>query len=252
MEPLPALVLVVTRFTGLLVFVPMLSSALIPVRLKVLLSLALAVAVFPLVERGAGVPTHLDLFEMAPAMLSELAIGVTIGMVAAVPLMTAQIAGTIMGQQMGLGLAAVFNPAIQIEGDNIGQALFFAAMASFLASGGFDIVYSVLVDTFASVPLGGYDLGRTPLDLIVGVIGAGFEVSIRVAMPVVVILIIESMIVGFIMRTIPSLNIMSFGFPIKILGGLLVTIAAFVIMLEAIMGELDQALVQITDWAGSL
>lgn len=244
--------LIATRFTGLLVFMPMLSSALLPVRLKILLSLSLAVAAYPIVIENGGIPQHFDTYTIVPTLLSELAIGVTIGFVAAIPIMTAQIAGTIMGQQMGLGLASVFNPTVEIQGDNIGQALFFAAMASFLVSGGFEIIYSVLIGTFVNVPIGGYALTQTPLDMIVGVIAAGFEVSVRIAMPVVVILIIESIIVGFIMRTIPSLNIMTFGFPIKILGGLFVTISAFVLMEETILTELTDVIIRASQWTQSL
>lgn len=249
LEPLPGLVLVVTRVAGLLIFLPLLSSSLLPVRFKVLISIAMGMTVYPLVDTGVGVPLTMNLYEIAPLALRELTIGVIIGFVTAIPIMTAQHAGSIMGRQMGLGIAQVFNPAIDIQGDNVGQALFFAAMASYLMSGGFDIAYSTLLDTFGRVPIGGFSFDQTPIDLIVGVIASGYDVAIRVALPVIAILIVETLVVGFIMKTIPTLNIMIFGFPIKIIGGLTVTIAAFVIMLETILGELDEVLAALQDWA---
>jgi len=252
LEPLPVFVLVLTRIGGLLMFLPLVSSRLVPVKFKVLMSMMLALIVFPTVRVPPGAELRVDLLDLAPLMASEMLIGVSIGIVAAIPLMTAQVAGTVMGQQMGLGLAQVFNPAVDIQGDNIGQSLFFAAMAGFLVSGGLEALYVVLLQTFDHVPLGGFDFRRTPLDLLVGVVSSGFQVSLRVALPVVVILILESIIVGFIMRTIPTINIMVFGFPIKILAGLFIAITAFVVMVGVILEEIGVTIFALQDWVRSL
>jgi flagellar biosynthesis protein FliR len=185
-------------------------------------------------------------------MATELAIGAVIGIVAAIPLMTAQMAGLVMGQQMGLGLASVFNPSIEIEGDNIGQMLFFVAISGFLMAGGLEVLFGALVSTFARVPLGGFVFTEAPLELLVGVLTSGFEIALRVAMPVLVILFMENLAMGFIMKTVPSLNIMTFGFPIKIIGGLIIVIASLVVMIEVLMSQIVIDLELIQEWAWSL
>lgn len=249
---LPGFVLALTRITGLFLFLPMLSGAMVPRKVIALFALALAAVVYPTISHASTVPARMDIFALAPMMVSELAIGAVIGIVAAIPLMTAQMAGLIMGQQMGLGLASVFNPSIEIEGDNIGQMLFYVAISGFLIAGGLEVLFGALISTFARVPLGEFVFTEAPLALMVGVLKSGFEVSLRVAMPVLVILFMENLAMGFIMKTVPSLNIMTFGFPIKIIGGLIIVIASLVVMIEVLMAQLAIDMDLIQEWALSL
>jgi len=251
LEHAPPFVLVLTRLSGLLIWVPLLSAAMVPTQVKAFLSLALAAAVYPTVA-PAVVPLRLDLYELAPLMASELLIGASIGLLATVPLVTAQLAGLIMGQQMGLGLAQVFNPTVDIEGDNLGQILFFASMSAFLVCGGLDALYSALVHTFSTVPLGGFAMDRAPLDLLVSLVAAGFAVALRVSMPVLLILALENVAIGFISKSVPSLNIMVFGFPIRVMLGLLIVVLGVGAMLGAIMAGITDDIERLETWVWSL
>lgn len=246
---LPGFLLVLTRFTGLFLFTPLLSPTLIPRQVLVLFAAAMALAVYPTINHQASLPPRLDLFSLAPMMASEILIGAAIGLLASIPLITAQLAGLIMGQQMGLGLATVFNPAVNIEGDNLGQLLFTIAIAAFLVSGGLESLFSTLVSTFATVPIGGLALAGAPLAMLVDLLSTGFEVALRVSMPILVILFMENIATGFIMKTIPALNIMAFGFPIKILAGLAVIIGALTLMSETLVGAMSLDLESIREWA---
>lgn len=249
---LPGFLLTLSRIAGLFLFTPMLSGAMVPRRVMALLAAALAVVVYPTLDHPATVPARMDLIALGPVVLSELAIGAVIGIVASLPLITAQLAGLIMGQQMGLGLASVFNPSIEIEGDNIGQMLFYVAVGGFILAGGLETLFDTLVSTFARVPLGDFSVADAPLDLLVGVTASGFEVALRVALPVLVILFMENVAMGFIMKTIPSLNIMTFGFPIKIIGGLAIVIGSLGVMMEVLMGAIEVDIWLLQDWARNL
>lgn len=247
----PAFALVLARLSGLFIFAPLISSVAMQARFKVLLTLALALVIYPTIDH-AGAPARLDFFELGPLMAAELLIGAGIGIVAAVPLMTAQLAGVIMGQQMGLGLASVLNPTVDIEGDSLGQMLFFAALAAFLSCGGMETLFDTLVRTFGRVPLGGFPLAAAPLELLVGVVGSSFEVILRVALPVLAILLLENVAVGFIMKSVPSLNISSFGFPVRILLGLLVVVSGLAVMIDVTLSEMATQLEAVRAWVGSL
>ncbi|MDX2114389.1 MAG: flagellar biosynthetic protein FliR [Planctomycetota bacterium] len=251
-ELLPGFALVLSRLTGLFVFAPLLSSSVVPRQFKILLALAMALALEPVVRASGALQIQVDLYRLAPMMAAELLIGLSIGLLATIPLMTAQLAGLVMGQQMGLGLAAVYNPTIDFEGDNVGQILFFAALASFLAAGGLEITYDTLVRTFQNVPPGAFSLGRTPLEVLVGAVSSGFAVALRMAMPVLVILTLETLAMGFIMKSAPSLNIMNLGFPLRILLGVVMIISSLTIMLEALMRDIGADLDAMRLWALSL
>lgn len=240
---------VLARLTGLFLFSPLLSSPVLPRRIRAAVCFALALAVYPTVAPSAA-GASIDLLDLAPRLGAELLIGATIGLIAAIPLMSAQLGGLIMGQQMGLGLAGVINPAIDIEGDHLGQVLFVAAISAFLAAGGLEWLFAALVGSFAHVPPLGFSTSRAPLDLLVGVIASGFEVSVRVALPVLTILVLETIAMGFVSRSLPALNVMILGFPIRILLGVTILISAAALAVEAINADVIAGFGRLADWIG--
>ena len=246
------LALVISRLTGLFIFAPLLSSVMVPRQMKVMIAFGTALAIYPALDHATMIPARLDLITLAPLMASELLIGLSIGILAAIPLMTAQLAGLIMGQQMGLGLAAVYNPTIDFEGDNLGQILFFVALASYLVAGGLDMVFGTLLATFSRVPIGGVALSDAPLELLVGVVHSGFDAALRISMPVVLILTLETIASGLIMKSVPALNIMSVGFPLRVLLGLLMVVASLAITFEVLMGTIEDDIMLIGAWVEGL
>ncbi|MBL8744967.1 MAG: flagellar biosynthetic protein FliR [Phycisphaerae bacterium] len=251
-EHLPGFALVLSRLTGIFLFAPLFSSPALPRKIRALLAFGFAAAVYPAVVGAGSLPSRLEMFDLVPLMGSELLIGLAIGVLASIPLFTAQLAGVIMGQQMGLGLASVYNPAVDFEGDTLGQVLFFVALASYLVAGGLESVFGALLSTFESIRIGGLGAQDTPLDLLVAITASGFSLALRLALPVLLILMLESVAVGFIMKTVPGLNIMNIGFPIRILLGLFMVVSSMVITIEVLMGEIGADLAKVKGWAAGL
>lgn len=249
---LPAFALVLARLSGLFLLAPLLSSAVLPVRFKALLAVGLTAAVYPTLDHAAWLPERIDFPALAPMLARELLIGVAIGAIAMVPLATAQLAGLVMGQQMGLGLAQVLNPSVDIEGDNLGQILFFGALGAFLSAGGMEVLFSTLWGTFHRVPPGAIGLDIAPVALLTGVIHSGFEIAMRIAMPVLLILTLESAAVGFIAKSVPALNITAVGFPIRIVLGLLVVACGVHLLMEVLSGAMVDDLVRLERWGEGL
>jgi flagellar biosynthetic protein FliR len=205
------------RLSGLFVFAPVLGSPAIPMRIRSLLCIVFAVALYPTVPASYQMPIELNLASIAWAVTSEALIGITIGLLATLPMYAIQLGGLIIGHQIGIGLASVYNPALDTEGDVVGQFLLFLALAVFISLGGLESVFNALAITFANVPLGGLRASDAPLELFVGLIASGMEVGMRVAAPVLCIVLAETIAAGFIMKTMPQLNIMTIGFAVKIL-----------------------------------
>ena len=109
--------LVVARVSGLAIQGPILSSPSIPLRIKGLLVAALGLAVYPSVAGSATMPVEISLGAALPLVAIELGIGAFIGFCASMPLLAAQFAGLTMAQQIGLGFARFYNPAIGDESD---------------------------------------------------------------------------------------------------------------------------------------
>jgi flagellar biosynthesis protein FliR len=248
----PVFLAAMFRMLGLFIVSPGLGGGTIPTPVKILLGLALTLVIYPTINLEANVPFHFDLIALVPICVTEILIGYTIGMIASMPMMAVQMGGLIMGQQMGLGLANFYNPAIDTEGDIIGQILFYVALGVFLALGGFDILVFSIVASFDRVAIGGFMLSQTPLETMIAVVHSGFELAIRVAMPVLCVLFIETVAVGFIMKTVPQLNVLSFGFPIRILAGLFAVYFALAFLSETIATDVHNAIDRALGWVASL
>jgi flagellar biosynthetic protein FliR len=244
--------LVLARMSGLFLLAPIVGSLAIPVRAKALLAVALAAAVYPSTSVVIQTPPTLDLFGLAPVVALELLIGFVIGSLASLPLMALQMAGHMMGYQMGLALAQAYNPELDAQTEIMGQVLFFMGIGIFMAFGGVEVMYSALANTFHAVPLGGFEPGATPLNLLVATLSSGFALAVRISAPVVgaVMLVLVSM--GFIMKTMPQINVLSVGFAIKIICGLGISIAGLTVIADVAAEEIHRVLELVASWPETL
>ena len=243
------LMLVAARLSGLFIFTPTLAGAIVPMRVRALLVFALALAVYPVIPGVAQGAPEVDLVGLVPMLVMELLIGFSMGLIASIPLVSINLGGLLMGQQMGLGVARVFNPAAGVNSNVLGQMLYMLALAAFLGMGGLEWLFIALLDTFGRVPVGAMAASQVPLGLLVEVIASGFELAMRVAAPVLTIILLETLSSGFVMKTMPQINILSVGFPIKISLGLIILGSSLVAIDQATGDELWRVMDQIGLWS---
>lgn len=226
--------LVIMRLGGLFIYAPVLSLSAIPVRVKGLLVVVAGTGTF-LVLAARGVPfpeiRFDDPWRMVPYGAAEIAIGGVIGFVASMPILAMRAGGLIMGQQMGLGFARFYNPAADEESDVVEQVMAFLAMALFLAMGGLDAMFLCVLRSFEHVGAGGFFEDGGGGGLVAGVLMAATEFGLRIAMPLLGVVFLETVAMGFVSKTVPQLNVLSLGFPIRILVGLVVIIASLPIVM---------------------
>lgn len=233
---MPVWLLVLFRISGIFLIGPFFGSSIIPGRVKIFLALGLSFCVYPMLlgrpadgvagQSIAMVMGHgLSLWSLVALVASELLVGLAIGFGAALPLFGIQIGGQIVDQQLGLGLAGVYNPDIGADSGIVSQFYFLMALALFLILNGHRALLGVLVGSFDHVPLGGYVADGRLVTLMIGLLQSMFELAIGVAAPLLCLVFLETVAMGFIARTVPQLNIMSVGFSLRIIVGLFVLIA---------------------------
>lgn len=249
----PPFAAVIARLGGLFIFAPLLSGAILPLRLKALMLLALAACVFPIVDHQPLTGVPLEMATIVPIIVAETTVGLVIGLLMLLPIAGVQVAGVMMGQQMGLSLADVIDPTLEAQADTIGQMLSFLAFGAYLAAGGLELAVGGVVTTFHNVPLGSLAVGgEEPLRLLVGLLAAGYDLAMRIAAPALCIIFVESVAMAFLMKTAPQLNVLSVGFPIRILAGLTAVLASVIFIHEAIRPDVAGAIETAVRWAASL
>jgi len=223
----------------------------------------LSAALYPGLPGGAQIPPDLTLFGLIGAIAGETMLGVAMGAIAMLPLIAMQMGGQVMGHQMGLSLARSFDPTLQIDTDVAGQIMFLLAITMFIAVGGIEGLFIGVMGSFERVPPGSLSAGGLvagggdsprigALELFVGVLGSGTELALRIAAPVVGSLMLVMLAMGFVMKTMPQINILSVGFPFKVLVGLGAMMLSLWIVHEVAGDEVLRVIEVVIRWAESV
>lgn len=212
-------ILVLFRVTGLMLLAPFFGSGSIPVKVKILFSLLIAAVIFPYVpQTGISLPGHVGGLVCVAA--GELVIGLMIGFAATLILTAVQLGGHWVGQQIGLTLANVIDPVSNIQLSIIEQFKFILAILIFMILNWHHYLLRQLVRTFEIVPVTGFGANRATAEFLVyEMTSEMFMFSMQVAGPFIVALLIVTVAMGFIAKTVPEINIFIIGFGIRIVIG---------------------------------
>ena len=244
------LILVAARLGGLSIFAPVLGSQVVNNKIKVFFFLGLSVATVPVLiatGRIAGVE-QMGLWGLVAAIILEVAIGALIGFIALMPMMAMQTGGLVMAQQMGLGFARFYNPAMGDEADVLENLLFLLALVTFISIGGIDWMVLAVLNSYEYIAVGGFVPGTGVVTLLTGLVMSAFEIGLRVAAPLLALVFLETLAIGFISKTVPQLNILSLGFPIRIMVGLGTIVVGVVVLQQVLVEFIDVVLATMQDW----
>ncbi len=225
---LPSFALILFRVSGLALASPLFGSRAIPPRIIVAFIMVITVMMFPMVH--ANVPPTLSLAHVVPAVFSELIIGLLIGMSVDMVFLGARLAGMMIGQQAGISLGQVVNPLLDDGSTVVDQVYYFVTLMVFLVVGGHRTMIRALLDSFAAIPIGSFELDGSLLEMYHQLITGTFIVGIRLAAPALTALFLASLAMGFLARTIPQINILTIGFQVRIFVGL--SVAGFSLALS--------------------
>jgi flagellar biosynthetic protein FliR len=213
-------ILVLFRVMGLFMVAPFFGSNVIPAKVKILFGVLIAAIVFPYVP-DAGVALPASLGGLACAVVGEMAIGFIIGFAATIMMTAIQVGGHWVGQQVGLTLANVIDPVSNNRISIIEQFKYIFAVLIFLGLNGHHYLLKALVETFKIVPVRGFALRPDTCRFIAdSMMSEMFVFAVKVAAPFIVALLIVTVAMGFIAKTVPEVNIFIIGFGVRIVIGI--------------------------------
>jgi flagellar biosynthetic protein FliR len=207
--------LVLARVSGALVFVPIPGITAAPEAARAGFSLAVTLALYsrwPLIQ-----PTQASVANLAGWAFSEAAVGLAIGISVAIVLETFSFAAQVLGLQAGYGYASTIDPNTQADS---GILLVFAQLISgmmFFALGLDRDVLRLFALSLERVPAGVYLLGRASAQPLIHLIATLFSVGVRLALPVVALLVMVDVALALLGRINSQLQLISLAFPAKML-----------------------------------
>ena len=99
----------------------------------------------------------------------------------------------------------------------LSNVLYMFGLAVFVTVGGHRLLLGGLLNTFAAMPPGQARLADSLVSSLTSLITESFHLGVCAAAPATVALLLATVILGLITRTLPQLNVMSFGFGLSAL-----------------------------------
>lgn len=152
-------------------------------------------------------------------LLQQILVGVAMGFSMRLIFTAFEVAGDMLGLQMGLAFAQFIDPQKGGTTPLIGSYLSILASLVFLALDGHLLVIAAVIKSFEVVPISG-NLDVVNANHIAMAGSIMFMLALQIAIPVLGALIISNVILGILARAAPQLNVMSIGFSITITAGI--------------------------------
>lgn len=214
---LPAL----ARVGGIMACAPLLSSAAVPRRVRALLAMALTLGLMPTLGQTA-MPN--DWGSLAIGVGGEALIGVAIGLAMNLVFAGARMAGELIAQQLGLGLAEMFDPHAGGETNILAHAYSLLAMVIFLGVNGHHALIRGIAASFTAVPvMTAFNSGGV-VTMLSGMLLGALTLALQLAMPIFVTMLIVDLAVGMVGRTVPQVGLMTAGIALRSLVGFIVLV----------------------------
>ena len=228
------------RILALFTSLPVVAQRSVPARIRI--GLAFLIAFCAQATIPAIAPIDLASAAGFMAVVQQVLIGISLGFAVRVVITGVELAGEVIGLQMGLNFAAFFNPMSAGEETSLSQFFNLAVSWLFIVMGGHLMLIAVVVQSFVVFPV-----SSEPFAFLHAVEpqrwGAEiFRLGLWIALPLVGMLLFTNLVLGVISRVAQQMNIFAIGFPITLGVGLLGVMLTLPMMQAPFTMALEQML----------
>src|SRR6201993_4650177 len=176
-----ALLTISTRISGILLFAPFYGSTVIPIRLKAILMVVLTALLYPMLS---GTLSRLSISQWPMTVISELLIGIALGVATQIVFDGVQMAGQVLSVQMGYSLVSILDPQTLAESTVVASFHQTVAMLVFLRLNVHLWILRALARSFDYLPpaSGHFGAAFTTATVLAG--AAVFSIGVQIAAPV--------------------------------------------------------------------
>lgn len=207
------------RVLAMFTSAPVFSSRTFPVRARIALAFFVALAAQPFL--GTQPVISIGGPDAAAAVLQQVGVGLAIGFVIRVVFAAVELAGEVIGFQMGLNFASFFDPTLNTQTSAV--AGFFGKMASFMfvVMNGHLLLLLVVIKSFKTFPVDQSFLVAVTQMKVLDLGADLFASGLWIALPLVGMMMFTNLALGIVSRVAPQMNIYAIGFPITLTVGLI-------------------------------
>jgi flagellar biosynthetic protein FliR len=219
---------------------PIFSSKVFPLRARIGLALLIAVAAQPSLS---GQPViSITSPEAFGAVAQQVGIGLAIGFTVRLVFSAVELAGEVVGFQMGLNFASFFNPSLNTQSSAV--ATFFGQMATFLfiVMNGHLMVLMAVIKSFDAFPVDQNFLESVRQLKLYSLGSDLFASALWIALPMLGMMMFVNLGLGIVSRVAPQMNIYAIGFPITLTVGLIGITVTLPMLDQPLMALMERAI----------
>ncbi len=210
--------LILVRIVSFVFVAPFFGDNAVPRRVKVGLSLFVAIFMYNIVNKPDLEYTSAVGYSVI--VVREVITGLLIGFAAYICNSIILFAGNIIDMDMGFSMAMEFNPALNTQTTITGNFYYYLVMLILVASDMHNFILRAVCDSFTVVPIGKtiFDWDHLVLS-ITKYMGDMFVIGFRIFLPFFACIMILNCVLGIMAKVAPQMNMFSVGIQLKLLVG---------------------------------
>lgn len=216
--------LVLIRVSGLCVVAPVIGGSQIPIQIRTLFALSLALVIFPMMKNAPELSVPVTFIGLALVVFKELVLGMFIGFFVSVIFLGFEMGGRFVSVHMGMSMARMLDPFSGKQSSVIGQLFGLLTMTAFVLIDGHHMMLKAVMYSFENIPLSGVVFTSELLSETIKSMNIVIYTALKIAMPMMGALFAINMLFGFIARLVPKMNVFILSLPVKIAAGVFLTV----------------------------
>ena len=209
-----------SRVLGLVATAPVFGNPAVPAQSRILIGLAIGLGIAPALPAMPAVP--IGTWHGLAIMAQQALVGVVMGYTISLAFAAINIAGELMGLQMGLSFAVFYDPNSSGQTPVLTEFLTLFSSLVFLAMNGHLLTLHALAESFDLLPVSATPFAAKGFATLVSAAAIIFSSGLMLALPMIAALLIANIALGVLSRVAPSLNLFAVGFPVTMASGFFV------------------------------
>lgn len=209
---LQKLILIFLRITSFIFICPGFSFKGLPNIFKIALSISFSMVVYMIVGELEIVDNYMMFFLLS---IKETLIGLALGYITKLIFSVIEMAGQLVDFQAGFSMGAIYDPNMGIKASNYGRLYYWLSICVFFIFDFHHKFIESIISSFNYIPLDVWNFTSFGTESIIKIFSMAFELAINLAVPMIIVVLMVDMVLGIISKSVPQINVLMLGMPIK-------------------------------------
>lgn len=201
------------------------------------LKIALGMVISFFIVQGidtSGVLKISDNYSLIVCIVSEILSGLVLGFATQIIFEMAKMAGALIDAQIGLSMMNLMDPITGTNVTLLSNLTYYVTCVLFFIVNGHHVLIKCLVSSFDVVPITASISYENIFESVFKIFVNYFQIGVRIAIPIIFIVLLTDICMALISRTVPAINVMILGMPVRMVVGLVVFVLSIPIFIKII------------------